>query len=129
MVKKLFAISLSVLIIDRILKFYFLSNEFFIFKYSLNTGAAFSLFQGWNNFLIIFSAVVIAFILYHHKNKKLETGMAFLLGGTLSNLADRVIYQGVIDYIHLDFLNNVFNLADVANLIGAGILAYHFWKE
>ena len=55
--------------------------------------------------------------------------MAFLLGGTLSNLIDRIFYQGVIDYIHLDFLNNVFNLADVANIVGALILIRHFWKE
>lgn len=67
--------------------------------------------------------------MYHRDNKKLETGMAFLLGGTLSNLVDRVFYHGVIDYIYFDFINNVFNLADVANIIGAGILAYHFWKE
>lgn len=129
MVKKLFAISLIIVIIDRILKLYFLENEFFIFKYSLNTGAAFSLLQGWNNFLIIFSILVVAIILYNHKNKKLELGMAFLLGGTASNLIDRIFYNGVIDYIHLDFLNNVFNIADVANIIGALILIYHFWKE
>jgi len=126
MVKKLFTISLFIFLIDRILKIYFLSSEFF---YSLNTGAAFSLLQGWNTFLIIFSFLVIIIILYHRDNKKLETGMAFLLGGTLSNLVDRVFYHGVIDYIYFDFINNVFNLADVANIIGAGILAYHFWKE
>ncbi len=128
MVKKLFVISLFIILIDRILKIYFLNNEFFIFKTSLNTGAAFSLLQGWNNFLVLFSIAVVVFIFYHKKNKRLETGMGFLLGGTLSNLIDRIFYQGVIDYIHIDFLNNVFNLADVANIIGAGILAYHFWK-
>ena len=129
MVKKLFFISFLVVILDRILKLYFLENEFFIFKYSLNTGAAFSLFQEWNNFLIAFSLVVIAVILYNSKNKRLETGMAFLLGGTLSNLIDRIFYHGVIDYIHFDLINNVFNLADVANIIGAVILIFHLWKE
>ena len=127
--KKLFFISFLVVILDRILKLYFLENEFFIFKYSLNTGAAFSLFQEWNNFLIAFSLVVIAVILYNSKNKRLETGMAFLLGGTLSNLIDRIFYHGVIDYIHFDLINNVFNLADVANIIGAVILIFHLWKE
>ena len=129
MVKKLFAIAFLVFLLDRILKFYFIDHELFIFKYSLNTGAAFGLFQGWNIFLIIFSIAVVLFIFYYRKNKKLETGMAFLLGGTLSNLIDRIFYGGVIDYIHLDFLNNIFNLADVSNIIGALILAYHFWKE
>ena len=129
MVKKLFIISFLIVVIDRIFKIYFLENDFFIFKYSLNTGAAFGLFQGWNNFLILFSIIVVLFILYHRKNSKLEIGMAFLLGGTLSNLIDRIFYRGVMDYIHIDFLNNVFNIADVANIIGALILAYHFWRE
>ena len=129
MVKKLFAISFLIIVIDRIFKIYFLDNELFIFKYSLNTGAAFGLLQGWNNFLILFSVAVAAFILYHRSNKKLETGMGFLLGGTISNLIDRIFYHGVVDYIHIDFLNNIFNLADVANIVGALILAYHFWKE
>ncbi len=129
MVKKLFAISFFVVVIDRIFKFYFLENEFFIFKYSLNTGAAFGLLQSWNNFLILFSILLVLLIFYNRNNKRLEVGMAFLLGGTLSNLIDRIFYGGVIDYIHLDFLNNVFNVADVANIIGALILAYHFWKE
>ncbi len=129
MVKKLFAISFLIIVIDRIFKIYFLDNELFIFKYSLNTGAAFGLLQGWNNFLILFSVAVAAFILYHRNNKKLETGMGFLLGGTISNLIDRIFYHGVVDYIHIDFLNNIFNLADVANIVGALILAYHFWKE
>ena len=127
--RKLFVIFFFIFAIDRILKIYFQGNEFFIFKYSLNPGAAFGLLRGWNNFLILFSIAVILFILYYRNNKKLETGMAFLLGGTLSNLIDRIFFQGVIDYIHLDFLNNVFNIADVANIIGAGILIYHFWKE
>ena len=129
MVKKLFIISFLIVVIDRIFKIYFLENDFFIFKYSLNTGAAFGLFQGWNNFLILFSIIVVLFILYHRKNSKLEIGMAFLLGGTLSNLIDRIFFHGVVDYIHIDFLNNVFNIADVANIIGALILAYHFWRE
>ena len=55
--------------------------------------------------------------------------MAFLLGGTMSNLVDRIFYHGVIDYIHFDLINNVFNLADVANIIGAVILIFHLWKE
>ncbi|MAG45459.1 MAG: signal peptidase II [Nanoarchaeota archaeon] len=129
MVKKLYLISLLIIILDRIFKFYFMQNEFGIFKFKLNTGAAFGLFQGWNWFLIIFSLIVIGVILYSRENKKLEIGMGFLLGGTVSNLIDRVVYGGVIDYIRLDFLRNVFNLADMANVIGAAILIYYFWKE
>lgn len=127
MVKKLYLISFIVIIIDRIFKTYFSSNEFFIFKYSLNTGAAFNILKGWNTFLIIFGLIVIFVILYYRNNKKFEIGLSFLLGGTLSNVIDRILFNGVIDYIHL--FNNIFNLADVSNIIGALILIYHFSKE
>jgi signal peptidase II len=129
MVKKLYLISFLVIIIDRIFKFIFLDNEFWIFKFSLNKGAAFGILQGWNTFLIAFGVFVVGVILYHRNEKKLETGMGFLLGGTVSNVLDRIFYDGVIDYIHLDVLNNIFNLADVANIIGAVILIWHFRKE
>jgi len=129
MVKKLYLIALLVFLVDQILKFVFLDNELFIFKSSLNTGAAFGLLKNWNTFLIFFGLLVIGIILYYRNEKKLQTGMGFLLGGVASNVIDRIFYRGVIDYIHFDFMNNVFNLADVANIIGALILVYHFWKE
>ncbi|MBI2106036.1 signal peptidase II [Candidatus Woesearchaeota archaeon] len=129
MVKKLYLIALLVFLIDRIFKIIFIENEFFIFKFSLNTGAAFGLLKNFNTFLIFFGIIVIGIILYHRNEKKLQVGMGFLLGGVVSNVLDRIFYHGVIDYIHLDFINNVFNLADVANVIGALILACHFWKE
>jgi|TARA_B100001971_G_C17933129_1_gene403769 signal peptidase II len=129
MVKKLYLLSILIIILDRILKFYFSQNEFGIFQFKLNTGAAFGILKGWNWFLIVFSLIVIGVILYHRKNEKLELGMGFLLGGTISNLIDRAVYGGVIDYIKIDVLKNIFNLADVANIIGAGVLIYYFWKE
>jgi signal peptidase II len=129
MVKKLYLITLGIIILDRIFKFIFLDNEFWIFKFSLNRGAAFGLLEGWNTFLIAFALVVVGVIFLHRNEKKWELGMGLLLGGTVSNVIDRIFYGGAIDYIHLDFLNNIFNIADVANVIGAGILAYHFWRE
>ena len=129
MVKKLYFISFLVIFIDRIFKWFFSNNEFGIFRYSLNEGAAFGILQGWNNFLVAFGVIVVGVILYYRNDKKLELGLGFLLGGVVSNLIDRIVFNGVIDYIHIDFFNNIFNLADVANVIGVGILIYHFWKE
>jgi len=50
-----------------------------------------------------------------------------LLGGTIGNLIDRIIYGGVIDFINLHFW--VVNLADVANVIGGVLLIRYFWKK
>ena len=119
MVKKLYLTAFLVILIDRIFKI-FLDSE-------LNTGAAFGILKNWNLFLIIFGLFVIALILYYKNQKKLELGMGFLLGGVVSNVFDRILYNGVLDYMH--FFNSIFNLADIANIIGALILAYHLWKE
>lgn len=45
-------------------------------------------------------------------------GLALLLGGAVSNLADRVLFGGATDYVQLAF-GPVWNLADVALLCGA----------
>jgi len=119
MVKKLYLTAFSVILIDRIFKIFL--------DHNLNTGAAFGILKNWNLFLIIFGSFVIVLILYYRNEKKMELGMGFLLGGIISNVFDRILYSGVLDYIH--FFNSIFNLADVANIIGALILAYHFWKE
>jgi signal peptidase II len=51
------------------------------------------------------------------------TALAFILGGALSNLADRWMYQGkVLDFIYIRFgelHTAVFNLADLGILLGA----------
>jgi signal peptidase II len=55
------------------------------------------------------------------------------LTGALSNLIDRFFYGAVIDFIHLyigSYSFPVFNLADIAIVIGAcGIIAHSYEKE
>jgi len=127
MVKKLYIIAFLIFVIDRIFKVIFSEYSFSIFSYDLNTGAAFGILKDWNFFLILFGLFVIFLILYYRNDKKLEIGMGFLLGGVVSNVFDRILYNGVVDYIHL--FNSIFNLADVSNIIGGVILAYYFWNK
>lgn len=63
-------------------------------------------------------------------------GYELLLGGGLSNVYDRIYKGGVIDYIQLPqaygkVKNIIFNIADVAILVGAGFvgLGFIFQKE
>lgn len=47
---------------------------------------------------------------------------AFIIGGGIGNLYDRILYGSVTDFLHLDFQisqTGIFNLADVSIMIGA----------
>jgi signal peptidase II len=92
--------------------------------YVRNTGAAFSLFSGYSPYLALLSLLIILVVIHFHyrvpeKSYFLQTGMAFILGGSLGNLMDRVYRSYVVDYIDVGFWP-VFNLADVA--INVGVL-------
>jgi len=115
-------------------------------SFAFNYGAAFNLFGGQRVFLSILAAAVSIVILIWMKRLKsterwMAIGLAFVLGGALGNLIDRVIHGRVIDFIDVYadwdvfFLNNghfaTFNVADIAINIGAMILIFgsFFYSE
>ena len=56
-------------------------------------------------------------------NLFLKTGMGLLIGGAIGNLIDRIKTGYVVDFI--DFrIWPVFNIADIAIVIGVGIIIY-----
>lgn len=101
--------------------------------YITNSGSAFGLFKGFNLFFILFSAAVIAIVLYYSKKIKeteraLQFAVGLLLGGTMGNLMDRIFYGSVIDF--LDFrIWPVFNVADSAVTISVIFLIILLWKK
>ena len=118
MVKKLFLTALIVLILDQLTKF--------ILKGNINTGIAFSLFQGYN-LIFIFIAIIVILVILYYRNHPQQFSIGLLLGGTTSNLIDRIIHGGVIDFIHLIYWNT--NIADFANVIGGFLLIKYFWQN
>jgi signal peptidase II len=92
----------------------------------LNDGVAFSMLSFLQNYLKFIQIAVLFFaILYcssegYIKKYPLELGLIF--GSGVSNIYDRFIHGGVVDYIyyHHWFEFAVFNLADV--LIDVGVL-------
>ena len=127
--KNFFLITFLIIVLDQITKFLLTNVSFGIFNYTTNTGAAFSLFQEYTNFLIIVSILVIVLILYYYKKyPKYWLGLSFVLGGTLGNLIDRIFLGYVRDFI--DFkVWPVFNIADSFNVIGVLILVYLINKK
>lgn len=58
------------------------------------------------------------------RDRWLCAALGLILAGTLGNLYDRLIFNGVRDFLHWDYLYDwpVFNIADCCLVIGAGLL-------
>jgi signal peptidase II len=108
---------------------------FFRLTHTENTGAAFSLFADLNApwktaMLIAFSAialVVVSVLLWRNHHAHIATGMglSLIMGGALGNLWDRLARGRVIDFLLVyvkQYQWPVFNLADSAIVVGAGLL-------
>jgi signal peptidase II len=108
---------------------------FFSLTHTENTGAAFSLFADSNAhwktaMLIAFSVIaltVVSVLLWknHHAHMATGVGLSLIMGGALGNLWDRLARGRVVDFL-LFYVKRyqwpVFNLADSAIVIGAGLL-------
>ncbi len=116
-------------------------DGFFSLTYVRNTGAAFGIFSRSHEgfrlpFLILVSVVAIGFILVMLRRlRDQETGMitalAFILGGALGNLIDRLLHGEVIDFLDFYWSNYhwpAFNLADSFITIGVTITLYFLVK-
>lgn len=112
-------------------------NNFFYITYVKNTGAAWSILSGKQTFLIIFSIIVIALLVFYLVKKKsylnLEViGYSLLLSGALGNLIDRILYGYVIDYFSLYIFSYsfpIFNFADSCIVIGIVLLFISSWRD
>lgn len=111
-------------------------NNFFYITYVKNTGAAFSMFAN-NTGMVLGISLVIVFLLicYVVKNRKISGilgyGYAMILGGSLGNLFDRIVYGYVRDFLDFrifGFNMAIFNLADVFIVFGVGLLVIDAWR-
>ncbi len=105
------------------------SNQVFNLIYVKNTGAAFSLFDGHTDMLIVLSCLVLGAVLsYIFTNAKRisnlkRNALAILTAGIIGNLYERIYDGFVTDYINLSFINfPVFNAFDMLISIGALLL-------
>lgn len=101
--------------------------------YIQNPGAAFGLLPYRTIFFIAITLIVMVFMLIYYRALPksfyiMRLGLALQLGGALGNLIDRLRYGQVIDFIDLQFLPPVFNLADSAIVIGVGMFIIAFWR-
>lgn len=106
-------------------------KEWLNLTYEENTGAAFSIFEGQQIFLIILTSIIIVALLVVMLMKKVKRtpyiwAFSLMLAGGIGNLIDRVFLGYVVDFIDVRVINfAVFNFADICAVCG-GILLFVF---
>jgi signal peptidase II len=139
MVKTFFVIALSALgvfIIDQNIKILFLNGfnwygDYFSLILTFNKGVAFSMFsflEGNLKYIQLILILGICSYLFFHKQllKTYALPIGIILGAGGSNLYDRFVYGGVVDYFfwHKWFNFAVFNFADVMINIGVVLILF-----
>lgn len=112
-------------------------KDFLDFNYVQNKGAAFSILEGKQFFLILIAIIMVILIYYYLKQKKQIKNIeiiiySLILGGIIGNLIDRLIYKYVIDFISFKIFNikfAIFNFADSFIVIGCIIYILYTLKE
>jgi signal peptidase II len=106
---------------------------FFDLVLAFNSGAAFSFLaehSGWQRwFFIVLALAVSAWLLaltwQHRRERLLPSAFAFVIGGALSNVIDRINYGSVVDFLSFHaglYYWPAFNLADSAIVLGVGLM-------
>ena len=123
-------------VLDRVTKKLVLNFFFerkFLFNFQLNQNFVF----GWSlskAMIIIFASVTIValffFLIQTVRKQREEMFFLYLLIilGAFSNLLDRLLYGGVVDFIDLYFFP-VFNLADIMITAGVILLVVFSWQN
>ena len=109
-------------------------NDYLNWTLMHNKGMAFSILadqSGWQRWGISIVAIVIVIWLLtwlkksDYKDRFLNLGLTFVIGGAIGNIYDRLSLGYVIDFIEAHYNNNfwpAFNVADTAISIGAFFL-------
>ncbi|MEG2183206.1 MAG: signal peptidase II [Cloacibacillus sp.] len=129
----LFCFFCALVAADRITKLAAIS---FFARVSRNSGVSFGMLTGSEPRLLIFlnlaAAIFLLFMIFTMRRRPMPllAGVAAMLAGAVGNLADRIIYCHVVDWMPLPFLNGQFfsgffpsglavNLADLYLITGA----------
>jgi signal peptidase II len=95
-----------------------------------NTGIAFGLFSNSTSIVIVLTTGAIAALLVFYgrsarRHPLLPTAVGLVVGGSVSNLVDRLRLGHVTDFLDLDYWP-AFNLADTFIVVGVGLLFLSF---
>lgn len=106
-----------------------LHNNIFL-KLNYNEGAFLGFLKNRKSFLLVINIVSVLILLglsiayaFMKGNNILQIGLAFLTGGALSNVFDRIRLKKVVDYFSFKWKPDlIFNLADMFVFLGCILL-------
>ncbi len=115
-------------------------DGFWDWRLSMNPGSAFGLFGGQSFARVMLSIVGIAAVggmIWMLKKSRtdqrvLHWALAFVAGGAVGNLIDRIYYGVVTDFVLWHYKTHewpVFNVADIVLVIGVGLMFIDIQKE
>ena len=112
-------------------------KDFFYLTFVYNEGAAWGMLSGKMELFFVITIVVlvvIGYILFTTDRKKtlLRIALVVILGGTLGNFYDRIVFGYVRDFLNfypLGYDFPVFNVADSALTIGYILLAWYLLRH
>lgn len=114
--------------------------DFFTLVNVTNDGAAFGSFKGNNTFFVVISivALVVVTVLLSRPRRPdawRDVPLAFLLGGILGNLTDRLLHGHVIDFLlfnlHIRYADPwpAFNVADSCISVAVVLFVIHSFRK
>jgi signal peptidase II len=109
------------------------ASHFFYLTYILNPGAAFGLMAYRTSLFVAVTVILLAGVAVGYRHIRagsplLRCALSLIVGGALGNLADRLRYGQVVDFLDFRFWP-VFNLADMAIVIGACLLILELVRD
>ena len=106
-------------------------TNFFNIVFTWNPGTSFSLFRALGEaapiIIVVITAFVIGFLTYYMTRRSAayeRLPLAFIVGGALGNLIDRIRFGAVIDFLDFHISGAhwpAFNVADIFICVGVGL--------
>ncbi|BDC34986.1 lipoprotein signal peptidase [Candidatus Dependentiae bacterium Noda2021] len=117
-----------------------LINEFLTFDLVLNRGVSWGLLHSADSssFIMVglmsvsFVLILLWFTVRQWRERFSIFGETLVLAGAISNLIDRVVYKGVVDFIVLSYNDwswPVFNIADCCIVLGTFLIITKLYKQ